>query len=102
IRALDERRERQLRKRAQEALRRSEERFQFAVQATQEVIWDRDMARGMVSFNDALEKVWGHRPETSEVPVEWWEARIHPEDRPEILASLEEAIRHDQRWAGAF
>ena len=101
-RALDQRRDRQLRRRAQDALQRSEERFQYAAKATMDVIWDRDLIAGRMWFSDALETVWGHRLENSEVPVEWWEARIHPEDRSQVLASLKEAIERGHRWNAPF
>ena len=101
-RALDERRERQLRVRAQEALRRSEERFQYAAQATQEVIWDWDVASGKVWFNEALKTVWGYNLQGDQISVEWWEQRIHPEDRPVILEALRWAIEGQTRWTGAY
>jgi PAS domain S-box-containing protein len=101
-RALDERRERNLRKRAQEALQSSEERFQYAAQATQEVIWDWDIASGKVWFNEALKKVWGHHLDDDHVSVDWWEQRIHSEDRPVILEALRWAIERETRWTGAY
>ena len=101
-RALDQRRERQLRRRAQEALQRSEERFQYAAQATQEVIWDWDVVSGKVSFNDALGKVWGYLLESDPVTVEWREARIHPDDRQQVMASLRQAMLCESRWSAAY
>jgi PAS domain S-box-containing protein len=101
-RALDQRRDRQLRRRAQEALERSEERFQYAAKATQEVIRDRDLVLHKIWFSDALETIWGHRLENSEASVDWWEQRIHPDDRADVLASLSDAIDHEQRWTAAY
>jgi PAS domain S-box-containing protein len=101
-RALDQRRERQLRRRAQEALQRSEERFQYAAKATQEVIWDWDVPAGKVWFNDALAKVWGYQLESEQVPVQWRESRIHPADRQEVMASLSQAMLHETRWSAAY
>src|SRR6266508_1051591 len=60
VRALDQRRERRLRQRAQEALQRSEERFQYAAKATQEVIFDADLTKETMWFSEALTTVWGH------------------------------------------
>ena len=101
-RALDERRERQLRKHAQLALQSSEERFQYAAQATQEVIWDWDIASRNVWFNEALRTVWGHDLQGDQVSVDWWERRLHPDDRAVILESLRWAIEGQTRWTGAY
>jgi PAS domain S-box-containing protein len=102
IRALDQKRDRQLRGRSQDALERSEERFQFAAKATQEVIRDRDLILDKIWFSNALETLWGHRLESSVAPAEWWEQRIHPDDRADVLASLSAAIDREQRWTAAY
>lgn len=102
IRALDEKKERRLRKRAQDALLRSDERFQYAARATLEVIWDWDLATNRVSFNEALSDVWGYSLPDNVVDAEWRMARIHADDRPAIVASLETAIENEVRWSGDY
>jgi two-component system cell cycle sensor histidine kinase/response regulator CckA len=102
IRALDQRRDRQLRRRAQEALQRSEERFQYAAGATREVIRDWDMPTGKISVNEALNTVWGYGLAVPEVDVEWWKSRVHPDERAVVIASLEAALARDDRWSGAY
>src|SRR5712692_975466 len=102
IRALDQRRDRQLRRRAQEALQRNEERFQYAARGTREVIRDWDMATGKISVNEALNTVWGYDLSVPEVDVEWWKSRVHPNERAEVIASLEAALARDDRWSGAY
>jgi two-component system, cell cycle sensor histidine kinase and response regulator CckA len=101
-RALDQKRDRKLRRRAQEALERSEERFQFAAKATQEVIRDRDMAADKIWFSDAIRTAWGHSLENGIAPVEWWEQRIHPQDRSRVLKSLHASIDGEERWTAAY
>ncbi|HEX9500959.1 MAG TPA: response regulator [Thermoanaerobaculia bacterium] len=101
-RALDQRRDRQLRRRAQQALERSEQRFQYAAKATQEVIRDRDLIADKIWFSDALETLWGHKLELGIAPADWWEQRVHPDDRTGVLASLRDAIDREQRWTAAY
>ncbi|HEY8165025.1 MAG TPA: response regulator [Gemmatimonadaceae bacterium] len=101
-RALDQRRDRKLRRRAQDALERSEERFQYAAKATQEVIRDRDMVADKTWFSDAIRTSWGHNLENGIAPVEWWEQRIHPQDRSRVLKSLHAAIDGEERWTAAY
>jgi PAS domain S-box-containing protein len=101
-RALDGRRERELRRNAQQLLQSSEERFQYAAQATQEVIWDWDIASGKVWFNEALKTVWRYNLQGDQISVDWWKQRIHPEDRAVILESLRWAIEGQPRWTGGY
>jgi PAS domain S-box-containing protein len=101
-RARDERRERQLRQRAQAALQRSEERFQYAAQATQEIITDRDLAAGTLWMSDAIAAVWGYRLPDNIVPASWWDERIHPDDRAAVCESRTKAITSGMRWTGRY
>ena len=103
MRALAERRERTLRKRAQHALALSEERFHRASQATQEVIWDWDVATDRLWFSEALRTVWQyHDLPSDEVDVRWWIDRIHPEDRQRIEEALGAALKESDQWSGEY
>jgi PAS domain S-box-containing protein len=101
-RALAEKRERQLRQRTQEALRISEERFQYAARATLEVIWDWSLETDKVSYNEALRTAWGYDLPDGEADFAWWAERIHPEDRDAILRSIGAAMEKDDRWSGEY
>src|ERR1700682_1935178 len=86
-RALTEKRDRELHQRTQDALPHSEERFQYAARATQEVILDWNLNTDRVSFNEAMKSVWGYDEPAGEVTAQWWAERIHPEDREATVAS---------------
>ncbi len=79
------------RKRMNEALRQSEERFRLAVQATGDAIWDVDMVTGLVSWNEQYTALFGSPPERSDF-WRWWSDRIHPEDRARAEDGLRSAI----------
>src|SRR3974377_458621 len=79
-------------KRAETALRQSEERFRLAIEATNDAIWDIDLETGVVRWNDTYSTLYGRPPETSD-SWEWWIDRIHPEDRERTASGLREAIR---------
>ena len=100
-RAVEERRERLLRKRAQEALRRSEERYKYAALATQELVLDWDLATDRVVYNEALRAVWGHETE-EDISIDWVFEHIHPEDRESIVQSKREAIEHRARCHSSY
>ena len=79
------------RKSMEEALRQSEERFRLAVQATNDAVWDIDLATGTVSWNEMYTTLFGRPPETSK-SWQWWIDRIHPEDRERTSEGLRSAI----------
>lgn len=102
LRAIDGRRERQQRIRGQEALKRSEERYKHAANATQEIILDWNLHSNKVSFNDSLRALWGHQIEVDEVSIDWIFEKIHPDEREEIEQAKRVAIESSERWEGSF
>jgi two-component system cell cycle sensor histidine kinase/response regulator CckA len=79
------------RKRVEEALRQSEERFRLAIKATNDAIWDIDLETGVVGWNDTYSTLYGRSPETSN-SWQWWIDRIHPDDRERTAGGLQKAI----------
>jgi two-component system cell cycle sensor histidine kinase/response regulator CckA len=74
------------RKRAEEALHLSEERFREIAENIREVFWLTDPAKGEIAYvSPAYESIWG-RPTSSlyASPRQWMEA-IHPDDRDRIV-----------------
>ena len=70
---------------AEEALRKSEERLRLANLATNEAIWDWDVASDTVIWNENVATLFGWS-EAAESPqtAAWWVERLHPEDRPRV------------------
>jgi PAS domain S-box-containing protein len=79
------------RQQAEESLRKSEERFRLATNATNDSIWDIDLKTGEVSWNDTYANLYGRPPETSD-SWQWWIENIHPEDRKHTVAGFLSAI----------
>ena len=90
-RAIAERRERQTRRRIQESLRTTEQRFHLAVQATRDVIWDLDLDTKRVWVNDAMLSEWGHDV-GNEVAQTWFHEHVHPDDRERVRQQFAAAI----------
>ncbi|HKH09986.1 MAG TPA: PAS domain S-box protein [Rubrobacter sp.] len=83
------------RRRAEGALRRSEERHRLVGRATNEVIWDNDIATGRQVWDGAVSAMFGYSPEELGSEGRWWQERIHPEDRPRVLSGLEALLGGD-------
>ena len=74
-----------------EALRRSEERYQFVARATTDVIWDSDLITGGLTWTGAIESMFGYA--VDEVRGgDWWEERIHPAERDRVVQGINASI----------
>jgi PAS domain S-box-containing protein len=80
------------RKQAEEALRRSQERFELAVRGSGGGLWDWDRATGESYYSPHWKGMIGY--EDHEIPHDLaeWENRLHPEDRERALAALHSYI----------
>jgi PAS domain S-box-containing protein len=79
------------RKRMEEALRESEERFRMATQAANEAIWELDVASGCVSWSENFTRFYG-RTQNGGSSIGWWLNRLHSEDRERVVSSLNSAL----------
>jgi phosphoserine phosphatase RsbU/P len=91
------------RRRAEEALRRSEERYQLVLKATSDVVWDWDVELGTVHWSDAAQQLFGYAPEELAGDVEAWRQRIHPEERERVWEGLQQALGSPaDRWRDEY
>jgi PAS domain S-box-containing protein len=66
------------RKEAEDALRASEERFQYCARATRDIIWDIDLVADRVWWSDAMLRQLGYAPEDIGLDTAWCFAHMHP------------------------
>lgn len=91
------------RKQAEEAIRKSEERFQLATRATHDVVWDWDLIANTVWWNENFKTLFGYRPEEIEPGIASWKNRLHPEDKERISASIHAAIEEGKQfWSDEY
>ena len=69
-----------------EELQRNQERFQLAAEAIHSLIYDWDLKTNYVYRTKGLVHVVGYLPEEADPTPDWWEQRIHPEDRERLQA----------------
>ncbi|MGH1574303.1 PAS domain S-box protein [Methylobacterium sp. P31] len=80
-------------KRAEDALRESEERFRRFAEHTANVLWLANLQSGLLEYlSPALQLVWGTSAE--EMPdIASWLATVHPDDRDDAARALERVGR---------
>ena len=89
-------------KKAEEALKESEERYRLVARATDETIWDSDILANAQTWNGAVETMFGYPPE-QRTSTAWWEQHIHPGDRERILASVDASFESGREmWSGEY
>ena len=80
------------RKRSEQSLLESNERYQLVNRATNDLIWDWDLLTNRMKVNDAIQRVYGYPLEEVREEITWWNDRIHPEDFEGLAQSIREAI----------
>jgi PAS domain S-box-containing protein len=68
------------RKRAEEALKISEERLRMVNDATNDAIWDIDATSNKIFFSDRFYTMFGYEPGEFEANIENWRELLHPND----------------------
>ena len=81
------------RKRAEQALRESEERYMLTARGANDGLWDWDCRSGGVHFSPRWKEMLGLHAETPCTSVVDWLSRVHPEDRPTLERQLEQALK---------
>ena len=81
-------------RRAEQALRVSDERFRLLSKATNDVIWDWDIITQTAWWNEGYEKQFGHRREEGVSGLASWTDYLHPEDLRRVTDGIHQAIEH--------
>jgi len=79
--------------RNEEALRESEDRWQFAIEGSTDGVWDRDIQKNKVYFSRRWKEMLGYSEEEIGSGPEEWSRRIHPEDAERVRQELHRHLR---------
>ena len=75
-------------RRAEAALRQSEQRWQFALEGAGDGVWDWDLATDQVYFSRRWKEIHGFAEHEIGSSMDEWRQRLHPDDREWVLAEL--------------
>ncbi len=81
------------RKRMEEALRLSEERWQFALEGSGEGVWDWDLETNQVFFSRRWKEMLGYSEIEFKNSYEEWIEHIHSEDKEKTIQAIQDHIR---------
>ena len=79
-------------RRAEQELRETEERYRLASRATNDAIWDWDLASDHIRWNEAVQTLFGYAPDGVGASGAWWKSRIRPEDRDRVRSGIHAVI----------
>src|SRR5688572_26027300 len=90
------------RKRNQIKIQESNRRYEIVSRATNDPVWDWDMAHNKVVWNDRVD-IFGY-PDSLKKDHIWWSANIHPEDLDRINSKVEQYLGDDQEhyWTDKY
>lgn len=80
------------RKKAEQEIRSSNERFELIARTTNDAIWEWNLETGHLWGSDAHQKLYGLTTKDSVPDQSEWVKRIHPEERETVLNDLRKAI----------
>jgi PAS domain S-box-containing protein len=90
------------RKRAEAALRESEERLRLAFAGAQEGVWDWNLETGAVVYSARWRQMLGYEEHEIEPHVSAWERLVHPDDRPRADLANDRVARGDSTYEAEF
>ncbi len=93
------------RKRAEEALRASEERLSLAQRAARVGVFDWDVPANQAVWTRETEEIFGLAPGSFEGNYQGWSTRVHQEDLPRLEAFFKEWLASDhpeEQWEYRF
>jgi PAS domain S-box-containing protein len=79
------------------------ERFELVAKATHDVIWDWDLIKNTVWWNEGITLIFGHSQEDLEDGPDSWYNRIHPDDQENVLKKIHRVLDNGiSNWSDSY
>lgn len=78
---------------AEKALRETNERYRLAAKATQDGLWDWDLASGQIYYSPRLRAMMGYEEKEHWDDIQAWVGRLHPEDLIAAQANVQRLLQ---------
>jgi PAS domain S-box-containing protein len=79
------------------------QRLDMVTRATNDGIWDWDLTTNICWHNATYAAVLGYAPEEVSSAPEWWQQRIHPDDREKVVSTIQEAAKgQGDTWSAKY
>lgn len=89
-------------RRAERALRESEERLRFTLETSQIGAWDLDLASGRISRSRRHDQCFGYSNLQPEWTTDIFLDHVHPEDRARVQRRLEATVAQRKEWSEQY
>jgi len=84
-------------------LAESEERFRLVSMATNDVVWDWNLAENTIWWSDSLSDMLGFEANNMGEGINSWFDKLHPDERDHIVNSINNAInRNRKQWSAEY
>lgn len=91
------------RKKAEDAIVRSNERFELIARTTNEALWEWEFGTNRAWGNETHQRLYGLTPDDPIPDHNAWKGRIHPEDREKVISSYKNALSSgDTKWLAEY
>jgi PAS domain S-box-containing protein len=91
-------------KKAADALRLSNERYEYVNMATNDAIYDWDLIHDHIEWGDGFFRLFGGESDKNAYPLSRWAVRVHPSDREVVEQSLQIKLDDPQehKWSAEY
>ena len=86
------------RRKTEEALRESEERFALAIRGTEDGIWDWNIVTDEDYFSPRFKELIGYADDELDAHFDTFESRLHPEDRPPTIEAVKRHLEQRESF----
>ena len=90
------------RKEIENALRKSQERLRMALESTSTSWWERDLITNVSTWSENTDYALGYSPDSYPKNQDTFLKLLHPEDRDQVVAAVEQAIATGIPYQGEF